>query len=91
MTISEQVRNNQDTKEMTRRVIQMLEFLGEDVTELKNEFSAIYEEETKMYKFMSVRTGEVVANWKEVLRVMWYDLKAYHILNLVWKYNKKGW
>ena len=48
MTISEQIRNNQDTKEMTRRVIQMLEFLGEDVTELKNEFSAIYGEELKM-------------------------------------------
>ena len=44
MTISEQIRNNQDTKEMTRRAIQMLEFLGEDVTELKNEFLAIYEE-----------------------------------------------
>lgn len=47
MTISEQIRNNQDTKEMTRRAIQMLEFLGEDVTELKNEFSAIYGEELK--------------------------------------------
>ena len=47
MTIAEQVRNSQNTKEMTRRAIQMLEFLGEDVTELKNEFSAIYGEELK--------------------------------------------
>ena len=44
MTISEQIRINQDTKEMTRRAIQMLEFLGEDVTELKNEFSETYKE-----------------------------------------------
>ena len=44
MTISEQIRNNQDTKEMTRRAIQMLECLGEDVTELKNEFSETYKE-----------------------------------------------
>ena len=47
MTIAEQVRNSQHTKEMTRRAIQMLEFLGEDVTELKNEFLAIYGEELK--------------------------------------------
>ena len=44
MTVAEQVRKNQDTKEMTRRAIQMLEFLGEDVTELKNEFSETYKE-----------------------------------------------
>ena len=34
MTIAEQVRNSQNTKEMTRRAIQLLECLGEDVTEL---------------------------------------------------------
>ena len=50
-----------------------------------------FKEEAEMYKFMSTKTGEVVTNWKEVLHVMWYDLKAYHILDLVWKYNKKGW
>lgn len=44
MTIAEQVRNSQDTKEMTRRAIQLLECLGEDVTELKNEFSETYKE-----------------------------------------------
>ena len=47
MTVAEQVRKNQNIKEMTRRAIKMLEFLGEDVTELKNEFSAIYGEELK--------------------------------------------
>ena len=44
MTIAEQVRNSQNTKEMTRRAIQLLECLGEDVTELKNEFSETYKE-----------------------------------------------
>lgn len=44
-----------------------------------------------MYKYMSVRTGEIVTNLKEVLRTMWYDWKTYHILNLIWKHNKKGW
>ena len=44
-----------------------------------------------MYKYMSVRTGEVVINWKEMLHIMWYDLKTYHIFNIFWKHNKKGW
>lgn len=44
MTIAEQVRKNQDTKEMTRRAIQILEYLDQDVTELKNEFSETYKE-----------------------------------------------
>ena len=47
MTISEQIRNNQDTKEMTQRAIQILECLSEDVTELKEAFSIIYGEELK--------------------------------------------
>lgn len=47
MTIVEQVRKNQNTKEMTRKAIQLLECLGEDVTELKNEFLEIYKEELK--------------------------------------------
>ena len=44
MTVAEQVRKNQNTKEMTRRAIQILECLGEDVTERKNEFSETYKE-----------------------------------------------
>lgn len=47
MTVAEQVRKNQNTKEMTRRAIQTLEYFGQDVTELKNEFLAIYGEELK--------------------------------------------
>ena len=47
MTISEQIRNNQDTKEMTRKAIQLLECLGEDVTEFKEAFLKIYGEELK--------------------------------------------
>ena len=47
MTISEQIRNNQDTKEMTRRAILLLEYLGEDVTEFKEAFLKIYGEELK--------------------------------------------
>lgn len=42
MTIAEQVRKNQDAKEMTRRAIRLLECLGEDVTEFKETFSKIY-------------------------------------------------
>ena len=47
MTIAEQVRNSQNTKEMTRRAIQLLECLGEDVTEFKEAFLKIYGEELK--------------------------------------------
>ena len=47
MTISEQIRNNQDTKEMTRRAIKLLECLGEDVTEFKEAFLKNYGEELK--------------------------------------------
>ena len=56
MTIAEQVRNSQNTKEMTRRAIQLLECLGEDVTELKNEFSETYKEgiENEQCKFSRV-------------------------------------
>lgn len=45
MTVAEQVRANQDGKEMTRRAIKLLEALGEDVAEFKAEFSRVYEEE----------------------------------------------
>ena len=55
MTISEQIRNNQDTKEMTRRAIQLLECLGEDVTEFKEAFSKIYGEELKNDLHISAR------------------------------------
>ena len=44
-----------------------------------------------MYKYMSARTGELVTSLKEIFRVIWWNLRHYHILDLVWKYNKKGW
>ena len=44
MTIAEQIRNNQDTKEMTRKAIKLLECLGEDVAEFKEKFLKIYGE-----------------------------------------------
>jgi hypothetical protein len=45
MTVAEQVRAQQDGKEMTRRAIKLLEALGEDVAEFKAEFSRVYGEE----------------------------------------------
>ena len=77
MTISEQIRNNQDTKEMTRRAIQMLEFLGEDVTELKNEFSTIYGEELKMKLCpMCNSVTNCTENCKDCAREAYRDLKG---------------
>lgn len=43
-----------------------------------------------MYKWMSMKTGEVVENFWQVLKSIWTDLTKYHFLNLKWKYNKKG-
>ena len=45
MTVAEEIRANQDGKEMTRRAIKLLEALGEDVAEFKAEFSRVYGEE----------------------------------------------
>jgi hypothetical protein len=43
-----------------------------------------------MYKWQSVKTGEIVKNFWEVLRVVWVDLSTFHIINIKWKYNKNG-
>ena len=45
MSIAEQIRQNQDVKEMTRRVIMILASAGEDVSDLKSEFRETYGEE----------------------------------------------
>lgn len=45
MTIAEKVRAAQDTKEMTRRAIKILENLGENVNDLKEEFFSEYGEQ----------------------------------------------
>ena len=44
MTISERIIEMQDVKEMTRRAIKMLDALGQDVSDLKNEFLDKYKE-----------------------------------------------
>lgn len=43
--IAEQIRMNQDTKEMTRRAIKILESLGENADDLRAEFQVTYGEE----------------------------------------------
>ena len=45
MSIAEQIRQNQDVKEMTRRAIMILAAAGEDVSDLKSEFIKAYGEE----------------------------------------------
>jgi len=45
MSIAEQIRQEQDTKEMTRRAIKILESIGENVDDLKMEFLEAYGEE----------------------------------------------
>lgn len=44
MKIAEQIKQNQNTKEMTRKAIKMLENLGENVDDLKTEFFQTYGE-----------------------------------------------
>lgn len=44
MSIAETIRLNQDTKEMTRRAIKILESAGENVEDLKAEFFVLYSE-----------------------------------------------
>ena len=67
MTISEQIRNNQDTKEMTRRAIQLLECLGEDVTEQAKLLNNI-PLSISYYDNLEVR-GECVCSWEEFNRI----------------------
>lgn len=44
MTIVEYIRQTQDKKEMTRKVIILLESLGENVDDFKAEFFKLYNE-----------------------------------------------
>ena len=43
-----------------------------------------------MYKWMSLKTGEIAENFWQVLKAIWLDLTKYNLLNLKWKYNKNG-
>lgn len=45
MSIAEQIRQTQDTKEMTRRAIKILENAGENADDLRMEFLKAYGEE----------------------------------------------
>ena len=45
MGIAEQIRQNQDVKEMTRRAIMILAAAGEDISDLRSEFLKVYGEE----------------------------------------------
>lgn len=45
MEVAEQIQQAQDTKEMTRRAIKILESLGGKVDDLKEEFLKAYGEE----------------------------------------------
>ena len=44
MNIAERIKQEQDTKEMTRRAIKILENLGQNVEDLKAEFLQTYGE-----------------------------------------------
>ena len=45
MTIAQRIKSQQNTKEMTRKAIRILEALNEDVSDLKQEFLETYQEE----------------------------------------------
>ena len=35
--------------------------------------------------YMSLSTGEIAESRREILRIVWCDLRSYHFLNLRWK------
>lgn len=43
-----------------------------------------------MYKWQSMTVGNIVENFGDVIRQMWESWKVYHILDIKWKYNRKG-
>ena len=42
------------------------------------------------YKWYSLTTGKVVRTFGEVVEQAWDSLVHYHILDIRWKYNRKG-
>jgi hypothetical protein len=46
--------------------------------------------ENAIYHWQSALTGEVCKNLGEVFKNFLADLKHYQILNLLWKYSRKG-
>jgi hypothetical protein len=43
-----------------------------------------------MYKWYNPQTGEICKTLKEVLYSIYTDLRYYHILSIIWQYNKNG-
>ena len=41
--------------------------------------------------WVSRTTGEIVPTLKDVLRAALADLCNFHVVNVVWFYNKEGW
>ena len=42
------------------------------------------------YKYQSRITGEIVTNFKEVIKTFFEELRLFKIYNWKWKYNKNG-
>jgi hypothetical protein len=43
-----------------------------------------------MYHWQSLTMGNIVATFGEVLQQMWESWRDYHVLDIRWKYNRKG-
>ena len=43
-----------------------------------------------MYKWHSVKMGNIVENFGDVLKQVWESLTKYHTFDIKWKYNKNG-
>ena len=44
----------------------------------------------KIYKWMNIRTGEIVENFYQVLKTEIFDIFHYHFIG-IWKYNREGY
>ncbi len=43
-----------------------------------------------MYRWQSLTMGNIVATFGEVLRQVWESWRDFRILDIRWKYNRKG-
>lgn len=43
-----------------------------------------------MYKWQSMKMGNIVKNFSDVLKQMWESLINYHTIDIRWKYNRNG-
>lgn len=44
-----------------------------------------------MYKWKSKKCGNVVTNFKEVIKQVFESLFVFHTLDLKWEYAARGW